>query len=138
VWAIFPLGSISFASSNIFTAMSSNDSSPPSTLHSHSEPEKKHEKTDVEIANIEEIGLKESVFDDPKLAEYYKPIPEYEGYHRFDPTAVWTAEEERVLVRKIDWRIMAWCCLMFIALQLDRGNIGMQVYIRLVFIAICL
>ena len=118
--------------------MSSNDSSPPSTLRSRSEPEKKNEKTDVEIANIEEIGLKESVFDDPKLSAYYKPIPEYEGYHRFDPTAVWTAEEERVLVRKIDWRIMAWCCFMFIALQLDRGNICKQVYLRLVFIATCI
>src|ERR1700726_4808639 len=27
------------------------------------------------------------------------------------------------LIRKIDWRITTWCCLMFFALQLDRGNI---------------
>lgn len=102
--------------------MSSRTSS-PTTLHSQTDVEKTLEKRDVEIADIEEIGLKESVFDDPDLAEYYKPREDYEGYHRFDPSAVWTKEEESVLVRKIDWRIMAWCCLMFVALQLDRGNI---------------
>ncbi|KAH8547517.1 transporter-like protein [Umbelopsis sp. PMI_123] len=104
--------------------MSSDASSQPPTLHSHTEIEKKTEKGDVEIANIEEIGFGESVYDDARLADYYKPISSYEGYHRFDPTAVWTAAEEKVLLRKIDWRIMAWCCIMFIALQLDRGNIS--------------
>ena len=105
--------------------MSSRTSS-PATLHSPTNLEKKNEKQDVEIANIEEVGLEDSVFDDPNLAEYYKPREDYEGFHRFDPRAVWTAQEEKVLVRKIDWRIMAWCCLMFVALQLDRGNISTE------------
>jgi hypothetical protein len=109
--------------------MSSDASSQPPTLHSHTEIEKKTEKGDVEIANIEEIGFGESVYDDARFADYYKPISSYEGYHRFDPTAVWTAAEEKVLLRKIDWRIMAWCCIMFIALQLDRGNICMKKWI---------
>ena len=26
-------------------------------------------------------------------------------------------------MRRLDWRICSWCCLMFFALQLDRGNI---------------
>lgn len=33
--------------------------------------------------------------------EFYEPIPEYEGLHRFDPTAEWTAAEEKKLVRKV-------------------------------------
>ncbi|KAF4449516.1 hypothetical protein F53441_7221 [Fusarium austroafricanum] len=32
--------------------------------------------------------------------ELYKPIPEYEGIHRYDPTAEWTEKEERKLIRR--------------------------------------
>ncbi|ERT01673.1 hypothetical protein HMPREF1624_02925 [Sporothrix schenckii ATCC 58251] len=56
--------------------------------------------------------------------EIYEPIPEYEGRHRYDPTAEWTEKEEKTLVRKLDKRICSWVCLMFFALQLDRGNIS--------------
>ncbi|KAB5589416.1 MFS transporter [Ceratobasidium theobromae] len=64
------------------------------------------------------------VFDDPDLGKYFIPIQEYEGRHRFDPKATWTEAEERSLVRKVDKRILLWCCVMFFALQLDRGNIS--------------
>jgi hypothetical protein len=104
--------------------MSSGESS-PTTLKSHSAFDSTNEKKDAEVADIEEIGLEESVFDDPNLAQFYKPREDYEGYQRFDPKAVWTAKEEQVIVRKIDIRIMFWCCIMFVALQLDRGNICM-------------
>ncbi|SPO06277.1 related to putative tartrate transporter [Cephalotrichum gorgonifer] len=57
-------------------------------------------------------------------AEFYRPIPEYEGMHRYDPTAEWTEKEEKKLLRKLDYRIASWVCVMFFALQLDRGNIG--------------
>lgn len=33
--------------------------------------------------------------------ELYAPIPEYEGKHRYDPTAEWTEQEEKVLVRRV-------------------------------------
>ncbi|KAF5556685.1 tartrate transporter [Fusarium mexicanum] len=56
--------------------------------------------------------------------ELYRPIPEYEGIHRYDPTAEWTEKEEKKLVRRLDKRICSWVCLMFFALQLDRGNIS--------------
>lgn len=79
--------------------------------------------------------------NDTKLAKYYKPVAGYEGEHRFDPEAEWTDAEEAIIVRKIDYRICSWCCLMydsprlldsrldtdcnrFFALQLDRGNIA--------------
>ncbi|KAI9706248.1 MAG: hypothetical protein M1820_004823 [Bogoriella megaspora] len=57
------------------------------------------------------------------LESYYVPIDNYEGRHRYDPSFHWEPEEEKKLVRKIDWRICSWCCLTFFALQLDRGNI---------------
>ena len=57
------------------------------------------------------------------LRRYYAPIDTYEGRHRYDPKARWTPAEEKRLVRRLDWRICSWCCLMFFALQLDRGNI---------------
>ncbi|KAL4956468.1 MFS general substrate transporter [Aspergillus filifer] len=56
--------------------------------------------------------------------ELYEPIPEYEGRHRYDPKVEWTEADEKKLVRKLDYRICSWVCLMFFALQLDRGNIS--------------
>ncbi|KAF2792535.1 phthalate transporter [Melanomma pulvis-pyrius CBS 109.77] len=64
-------------------------------------------------------------FDSAGLkARQYRPIATYEGIHRFDPDFDWEPEEERKVVRKIDKRICTWVCLMFFALQLDRGNIS--------------
>ncbi|KAI5795367.1 major facilitator superfamily domain-containing protein [Peziza echinospora] len=56
--------------------------------------------------------------------DHYRPIPEYEGIHRYDPTYTWEPTEEKAIVRKIDYRICTFVCLMFFALQLDRGNIA--------------
>lgn len=58
------------------------------------------------------------------LADVVPPHESYEGYHRFDPSATWTDEEERRVVRKTDARLLSWLCVMFFALQLDRGNLG--------------
>ncbi|KAF2272799.1 MFS general substrate transporter [Westerdykella ornata] len=63
-------------------------------------------------------------FDTSGLETHYKPIDSYEGIHRYDPKFEWEPEEERRVVRKIDKRICSWVCLMFFALQLDRGNIS--------------
>ncbi|ROV97086.1 hypothetical protein VMCG_07453 [Cytospora schulzeri] len=59
--------------------------------------------------------------------ESYKPIAEYEGAHRWDPSFEWTEKEETKLVRRLDYKICSFCCLMFFALQLDRGNIQQAV-----------
>ncbi|KAG8630706.1 hypothetical protein KVT40_002325 [Elsinoe batatas] len=67
------------------------------------------------------------IFKDPKVAEYWRNVYEnasYEGRHRFDPHITWTATEEKRLRRKIDIRVMTWCWMMFLALDLNRRNIN--------------
>ena len=76
---------------------------------------------------IAEKGLKPGLIagiDETSLEKYYVPIDTYEGRHRYDPKATWTHAEEKALIRKLDIRVCAWCCFMFFALQLDRGNIS--------------
>ncbi|MCJ1308596.1 hypothetical protein MMC25_002249 [Agyrium rufum] len=72
-----------------------------------------------------ETDLKETAVDveEDSLHDYYEPIAAYEGRHRYDVKARWEPEEEKNLIRKLDYRICAWVCFMFFALQLDRGNI---------------
>ncbi|KAI8628785.1 major facilitator superfamily domain-containing protein [Xylariaceae sp. FL1651] len=52
------------------------------------------------------------------------PHETYEGAHRWDPHATWTPQEEARVVRKTDLYLLAWVCVMFFGLQLDRGNIS--------------
>ncbi|KAL4870842.1 hypothetical protein BDV12DRAFT_195041 [Aspergillus spectabilis] len=65
----------------------------------------------------------EGAFDQTEDPRFYKPIDSYEGLHRWDPHFEWTQEEEKRLVRKVDWRVCTFACLTFFALQLDRGNV---------------
>ncbi|KAJ9101059.1 hypothetical protein QFC21_003277 [Naganishia friedmannii] len=58
------------------------------------------------------------------LSDKVPPSDKYEGKHRWDPEATWTKTEERKLVRKIDFWLLSVVCVMFIGLQLDRGNLG--------------
>ncbi|OJJ60808.1 hypothetical protein ASPSYDRAFT_148187 [Aspergillus sydowii CBS 593.65] len=65
----------------------------------------------------------EAAFEQTEDPRFYKPIPEYEGIHRWDPDFDWTEAEEKRLIRKIDWRVCTFACITFFALQLDRGNV---------------
>ncbi|KAL1861339.1 hypothetical protein VTK73DRAFT_7140 [Phialemonium thermophilum] len=85
-----------------------------------------------EIPGSEEGGpdLGENPFADPSAAEYWRDLYEksqYECRHVFDPEFTWTKEEERQLVRKLDWRVCLWACVMFFSLQVDRGNLAQAV-----------
>jgi hypothetical protein len=87
--------------------------------------------------SLDTIATQPSVFDDPATLEVYRPPPEYENTHRFDPLARWTWREEKVrchtsryaefahalgqaVVRKVDKRVMIWAFIMFFSLDLDR------------------
>ncbi|KAM5363313.1 hypothetical protein ACJA88_013624 [Fusarium oxysporum] len=64
-----------------------------------------------------------NVFAAPEAVDIYKIVDGFEGAHRFEPSATWEAQEEEKLVRRLDWFIALPACIMFFALQLDRGNI---------------
>lgn len=57
-------------------------------------------------------------FEDPVVAARWKGVyekAEYEARHVFDENLTWSKEEERKLVRKLDWHVCLWavcavCC----------------------------
>ena len=71
----------------------------------------------------DDIATQPSVFDDENLAQYFKPSQQYENLHRFDPSERWTWAEELSVIRKLDWRVTAFACTAFFALDLPRTNI---------------
>ncbi|KAF4172415.1 hypothetical protein CNMCM8694_003782 [Aspergillus lentulus] len=74
--------------------------------------------------DLDATATTKSVFDDPVLAKYYLPHPQYENLHRFDPDFRWTYREEIAVRRKTDLNIFLWILVMFFGLNLDRGNLG--------------
>jgi len=55
-------------------------------------------------------------FGDPEVAAHYRAIYEearYECRDAFDPSLEWTSQEERRIVRKLDWHVCTWAvCLL--------------------------
>lgn len=61
-------------------------------------------------AHYTDLNGPDHIFSDPEVAAYYVDIYEkahYESRHAFDPTLTWTKEEEKAIVRKLDWRGMS-------------------------------
>ncbi|GAW26590.1 putative allantoate permease [Rosellinia necatrix] len=84
-----------------------------------------HSSTSPSPSN-EELPLKTNPFADPRVAAQWKQTYddcEYECRYVFDATIDWTEEEEKRVIRKLDWRVCLWACIMFFALQVDRNNL---------------
>ncbi len=63
-------------------------------------------------AEFEQFGdLKTNPFLDPEVSAHWEGVYEeaqYECRHVFDATLTWTEEEEKRVIRKLDWRICTW------------------------------
>ncbi|CDO95758.1 unnamed protein product [Kluyveromyces dobzhanskii CBS 2104] len=84
---------------------------------------------DVELLSRDSLDS-ENPFSDPQIAEYYRGVYEeskYESRSAFDPEFTWEKDEEKKLVRKLNVRVALVACYLFIALQLDRGNLAQAV-----------
>ncbi|KAI1857493.1 hypothetical protein JX265_011228 [Neoarthrinium moseri] len=69
-------------------------------------------------------------FLDAETAAYWRNVYEgceYECRHAFDPALTWSRREEEELVRKLDWKVCLWACVMFFGLQVDRNNLSQAV-----------
>jgi hypothetical protein len=88
-------------------------------------------KEGVVISSQEsDASLSTNIFADPEVRAYYVDVYEkaqYECRHVFDADLNWTPEEEKKIVRKLDWHVCLWACTMFFSLQIDRGNLGQAV-----------
>jgi len=80
----------------------------------------------VVSARDSDSSLSTNPFLDPEIEAHFIAVYEgakYESRHVFDASLTWSKEEEKKLIRKLDWRVCTWACVMFFALQMDRGNI---------------
>lgn len=97
--------------------------------------DKKLEKLTSSIASVhlDELESKTSSqnpFADPNVAEYYRNLYEkskYECRLAFDPEFEWDPEEEKKILKKLDIRVALSACIMFVGLQIDRGNLQQAV-----------
>lgn len=70
--------------------------------------------------NCEQID--ENQFLDPKVAQHWANVYEkskYEGRHVFDPAFTWSKDEEKKLVRRLDWHVCLWAVSMLVYLACD-------------------
>ncbi|PKS10116.1 hypothetical protein jhhlp_001866 [Lomentospora prolificans] len=81
--------------------------------------------------DLDAIATQPSIWDSENVEEYKDRYihPKWENMDAFDPNFRWTWREENAARRKVDWKIMAsltgvWACVMFTALNIDRGNIS--------------
>ncbi|KAK1762503.1 MFS permease [Phialemonium atrogriseum] len=99
--------------------------------------EEKSKSSLIHLNASEHSGSDDEVYDtsknpfkDPAVAEHWRKVydaAKYECRFVFDPEIEWSEEEEKKLVRKLDMRVCLWACVMFFALQVDRGNLAQAV-----------
>jgi hypothetical protein len=83
-------------------------------------------KVSADSLPVSEAELKANPFLDPVVAQTYRQIYDDAGYEcreAFDPDLQWSEQEEKKLKRKLDLHVAFWACVMFFALNVDRGNL---------------
>jgi hypothetical protein len=78
-----------------------------------SDPRPKDEAFTTEASDSDEDGAayRKNPFIDPDVAEHWASVYEkskYECRAQFDPDFTWTEEEEKKLVRRLDWHVCLW------------------------------
>lgn len=96
------------------------------------DPPRAIEKNDFTVESTldsdleEQTEFQENPFLDPFIANHYRQIYNdcnYECRGAFDPHFTWTKEEDRKVMKKVDRRAILSACIMFFALQVNRGNL---------------
>jgi hypothetical protein len=64
---------------------------------------------------LDDIATQPSVYDGEQ-AKHYQPRDDWENIEAFDPSFRWTWREEIKAIRKVDWKVLSWVCVMFFAL----------------------
>lgn len=68
-------------------------------------------KSDVPSDSDSDSEFDPNPFTKPHVASYWRQVYEdaqYESRHAFDPTLEWTEQEEKDILRKLDWRVCLW------------------------------
>ncbi|KAG2734218.1 hypothetical protein G9P44_002224 [Scheffersomyces stipitis] len=84
----------------------------------------------IEETSIASSSNDKNPFVDPLVAAHYRELYEksqYECRAAFDPEFEWEPQEEKKVIRKLDYRAALTACLMFVSLQVDRGNLSQAV-----------
>jgi len=66
-------------------------------------------------------AFRKNPFLDPDVAEHWATVYEKSSYEcraEFDPAFTWTEEEEKKLVRRLDWRVCLWAVSKQCAMEL--------------------
>ncbi|CAH2350777.1 uncharacterized transporter [[Candida] railenensis] len=93
---------------------------------------KKSHASKASVYSLESIEEVDDInpFLDPDVATYYRQVydqSQYECRAYFDPELRWSKEEEKDVLGKLDRKAALFACIMFIGLQIDRGNLGQAV-----------
>ena len=111
-------------------AINKNDDNNYSLAHSLPEAEdyvsglgiRKTSTSGPTASQVSVIG-KSAAVGRENIASALPPHESYEGRHRWDPSATWTAKEEASVLRKTDLYLLSWLCLMVSVRSEDKWYI---------------
>ncbi|CAI4052262.1 hypothetical protein N7582_005407 [Saccharomyces uvarum] len=89
-----------------------------------------HSDSSIDHFYDKEESKSTNPFLNPAVEKYYRNLYEttkYECRDRFDAKFEWTKKEEKSTLWKLEWRVTLLACFMFVALQVDRGNLAQAV-----------